>query len=390
MKFLEILLWIAIIYVVYVRLTYILFKGKQYNRFFATFINLIVPLIGSVPTFIIACNYEKRVGGLSEKFNEKILRYAQIGLQLVSVLLLFFPFFSNEQASSSGMKMIFGTYSDESVVRPTVILIYLIILPIISSIINLFYNKNNINNFITYFVSLLNLLSIILMNFVVTSGTASAKLFLWIYCLINVAAMFTSTVLLVLHRDKNISVIEGLKNTNNSDDEKQHSSDSSHKNNTYICSKCGKNVVKGTICSCIEKRISSSRESNNNVNTDERPDGFCIYCKRPLFKNEKCNCLGDGFGITIKNELPKNRKCMYCGQELVGESTCVCEKIIKNSSPIQNFDGITKEPKRFFEEDVEKSSSMVADEISELEKMINSRFEQVKENMNLDKELIEK
>lgn len=386
MKFLEILLWLALIYVSYVQLTYILFKGKQFNRFFATFINIIVPFVGSVPTFIIACNYEKRVGGLADKLNQKALRYVQIGLQLVSVLILFLPFFSNEKALTSGINMIFGTASDDSVVRPTIILIYLLVLPVISSIINLFFNKNNINNFITYSVSLLNVLSVILLNFVVSSGGASAKLWLWIYSLINVGAMFTSTVLLVMHRDKSLCLIENTE----SDCEIHPSDDLPEKNNTYICSKCGKRVVKGTICSCIEKRLSLSRENADNADKTEHLDWVCIYCKRPLSKDEKCNCLGDGFGITIKNEQPRNRKCMYCGQELIGESTCVCEKIMKNSSPVHNFDGETKNPKRFFEDDVEKSSSMVANEISELEKMINSKFEQVKETMNLDTGLIEK
>lgn len=389
MNFLGIIIWLALVFVVYVQLTYILFKGKQYNRFFATFINVIVPFVGSVPTFIIACNYEKKIGGLADKLNQKIFRYVQIGLQLASVLILFLPFFSNEQASSSGINMIFGKASDDSVVRPTIILIYLIALPVVSALINFFYNKNNINNFISYSVALLNVLSAILMNFVVTSGSASSKLWLWIYCLINIAVMFVSTVLLVVHRDKSLCLIGNLDNKD-SEAQTHSSNDLPPKNNTYICSKCGKSVVKGTICSCIEKRLSLSRENADNTSATERPDGFCIYCKRPLSKDENCNCLGDGFGITIKNEQPKSRKCMYCGQELVGESTCVCEKIMKNSSPAHNSDGETKEPKRFFEDDVEKSSSMVADEISELEKMINSRFEKVKESMNLDKDLIEK
>lgn len=389
MKFFEILLWIALAFVVYIQLTYILFKGKQYNRIFATFINIIVPIVGSVPTFIIACNYEKRIGGFADKLNEKIMRYVQLGLQLASVLILFLPFFSNEQASSSGINMIFGKASDDSVVRPTIILIYLIVLPVVSALINFFYNKNNINNFISYSVALLNVLSAILMNFVVTSGSASTKLWLWIYCLVNVGAMFVSVLLLVIHRNKMLSSIDISFNKEKGEDTNSLNG-SPQKNNTYICSKCGKSVVKGTICSCIEKRLSLSRENANNASATERPDGFCIYCKRPLFKDEKCNCLGEGFGITIKNEASQSRKCMYCGQELVGESTCVCEKIMKNSSPAQNSEGETKEPKRFFEEDVEKSSSMVADEISELEKMINSRFEKVKESMNLDKDLIEK
>ncbi|MBO5742684.1 MAG: hypothetical protein J6R68_00115, partial [Clostridia bacterium] len=260
---------------------------------------------------------------------------------------------------------------------------------VMSAFINFFYKKHNINNFITYSVSLLNILSMILLNFVVSSGDASAKIWLWIYCYINIGCMFTSSLLMVIHRT---NYLVSLDNTYNKDfdDKEQKSEDALPKNNTYICSKCGKEVLKGTICECIEKRLSASREKSEETNNVARPDGYCIYCKRPLSEGEKCNCLGDGFGITIKNEAPKNRKCMYCGQILVGESTCVCEKIMKNSSPVQNSDGETKEPKRFFEEQVEKSSSIVADEISELEKKINMRFEHVKESMNLDKDLANK
>ena len=389
MKILEILLWIALIYVTYIQLIYILFKGKQYNRIFATFINTIVPIAGSVPTFIIACNYDKKIDGITDRINEKILGYVQIGLQLASVVTLFLPFFSNGNISSSGINMIFGKNADEAVVSSTIILVYLILLPVMSAFINFFYKKHNINNFITYSVSLLNVLSMILLNFVVSSGDASAKIWLWIYCYINIGCMFTSSLLMVIHRT---NYLVSLDNTYNKDfdDKEQKSEDALPKNNTYICSKCGKEVLKGTICECIEKRLSASREKSEETNNVARPDGYCIYCKRPLSEGEKCNCLGDGFGITIKNEAPKNRKCMYCGQILVGESTCVCEKIMKNSSPVQNSDGETKEPKRFFEEQVEKSSSIVADEISELEKKINMRFEHVKESMNLDKDLANK
>ena len=389
MKILEILLWIALIYVTYIQLIYILFKGKQYNRVFATFINTIVPIAGSVPTFIIACNYDKRIDGITNKINKKILAYIQICLQFASVLVLFLPFFSNESVSSSGINMIFGKGSDETVVTSTIILIYLLLLPVVSAFINFFYKKHNISNFITYSVSLLNILSMILLNFVVSSGDVSAKIWLWIYCYINIACMFTSTLLMIIHRN---NYLDALENKDNAEFyEQEHKIEETQlKNNTYICSKCGKEVVKGTICECIERRLTASREKIDEADNASRPDGYCIYCKRPLSEGEKCNCLGDGFGITIKNEAPKNRKCMYCGQILVGESTCVCEKIMKNSSPVQNLEGETKEPKRFFEEQVEKSSNMVADEISELEKKINMRFEHVKESMNLDKDLINK
>jgi hypothetical protein len=382
MKFFEILLWLMLIFVAYVQLTVILFKGKQYNRLFATFINLIVPIVGSVPTFIIACNYEEKITGLTDKLSGKTLRYLQIGLQLLSVILLFLPFFSSESASSSGINMIFGKAVEGSVVRPTMLLIYLVVFPVVSSIINFAYDKNNINNFISYSVSLLNILSIILLNFVLTTGNVESTIWAWLYCYVNVAIMYLSTTLLIVHRN---SVLEYMdkEEKSESESESETADEAKTKNNTYICSKCGKDVIKGTICSCIERRLSASRETSLNTDSENRPHGFCIYCKRALSEGEKCNCLGDGFGITIKNELPKSRKCMYCGQELIGESTCVCEKIMKNSVPVQNTDGQNEEPKHMFKEDIEKSSSKVADEISELEKMINLRIAQVKETMNL-------
>ena len=66
---------------------------------------------------------------------------------------------------------------------------------------------------------------------------------------------------------------------------------------------------------------------------------------------------------------------MYCGQVLVGESTCVCEKIMKRSAPAE------VESKKYFESQVEKGNSFVADELADLEKKINSRFEHVIESM---------
>ena len=68
---------------------------------------------------------------------------------------------------------------------------------------------------------------------------------------------------------------------------------------------------------------------------------------------------------------------------MVGESTCVCEKIMENSTPIETENGAKEEPKRYFESQVEKSNNIVADELAELQKKINSRFEQVIENMDL-------
>ena len=382
MKFFEIILWIALIYVAYVQLIYILFKGKQYNRLFASFINTIVPIVGSVPAFIIASKFEKRIGGITTKVNENLLRRIQIGLQILSVIVLFLPFFSNGSASISGMNLIFGKASEENVVRPTLILIYLVVFPLVCAAINYFYNKNNINTFISYSCSLLNVISLILLKFVVASGGTNAKIWLWLYCLINVGTMFISTVLMVVCRNKFLYKLENQEKSQYIK-EQQTGEEQKVVNNTYKCAKCGNDVLKGTICSCIERRLSVSKEASFLDENSTPPDSYCIYCKKPLAEGEGCNCLGDGFGITIKNESPKSRKCLYCGQLLIGESTCVCEKIMKNSEPAQNQDGKKEEPKHFFEAQVEKSSNIVADELSELQKKINSRFEQVKETMNL-------
>jgi len=66
---------------------------------------------------------------------------------------------------------------------------------------------------------------------------------------------------------------------------------------------------------------------------------------------------------------------------LVGESTCVCEKIMKNSVPASSEDDQDTMSKAYFKSHVEKGSTKVNDELNELEKKINQRFEKVKESM---------
>lgn len=383
----ELLFWLSLIFVSYALLIYILFKGKQYNRFFAAFINTIVPVIGSVPTFIIACKYEKRLGINSEKINETKMKYISIALQLLSVFLLFLPIFSVASGSISGINMIFGKAVEGEVIRPTLILSYMAVLPVLSAVLNYFYSHNNINNFITYSAALVNVLSVQVLNFVISSNGAKTTLFFWLYSILGVAVMFISIIRMILCRDKFLATLEHKEKSEyikSQQDKDEKISAAKTEQRTYKCAKCGKSVPKGTICSCIELRSHSlNPDPLNNEDASPAPDSYCVYCKKPLSEGESCNCQGEGFGITIKNEASKERKCMYCGQLLVGESTCVCEKIMKNSSPVQNNGGAAEEPKRYFKSQVEKSNSIVADELAELEKKINSRFEKVIENMDL-------
>ena len=143
-------------------------------------------------------------------------------------------------------------------------------------------------------------------------------------------------------------------------------------------------VKKGNLCTCIPKKSELIKIPDNqngvkkeNENNKILPASFCLYCKKTLSVGETCTCQGEGFGITIKSEPNTNRKCMYCGQVLVGESSCVCEKIMKNSAPATE----DNEPKKYFESQIEKGNSFVADELAELEKIINSKFDIVKESI---------
>ena len=383
----EFLFWLLLVLVSYVSLIFILFKGRQYNRFFATFISTIVPIIGSVPTFIIACKYERRIGGRINKISETKLKYTLIGLELLSVILMLLPVFSVSSGSINGINLIFGKAVDGEVLRPTMILSYMLVLPVLSAVLNYFYDENNISNFITYSVSLVNILSLQLLNFVIASNGAKPTLFFWIYSLLGIAIMFVSIVRMIILRDKFLRKLEAKENDEELTGQKKKNEDILNMQNqsrTYKCAKCGNQVAKGTICSCIERRMHTSPLNASDADTlDTAPDSYCVYCKKPLGEGESCNCHGEGFGITIKNEVSKERKCIYCGQPLVGESTCVCEKIMKNSTPIETENGAKEEPKRYFESQVEKSNNIVADELAELQKKINSRFEQVIENMDL-------
>lgn len=369
-----VLFWLLIFLTSYCAIEYILFKGKQYNRFFATFINTAVPVIGSIPAFIMACKYEARIHDYTRKIKNKHVKYVIIAMQAVSILLLLLPFYTAGSGMISGFELIFGSSDTKGVI----FLIYIAILPVISACLNFFLDKTNMSNFVTYFVSLLNALSVILFNFIITSDEMSATVCIWIYAVFNVLIMLASLVSMVVTRDLFLFRLEYSEKIEYIKEQKQRAEkklENKPDTTMYKCAKCGSLVTKGSICTCITNAKKDIPESKSADESADIPASYCIYCKKPLKDGDTCNCQGDGFGITIKNEPGKNRKCMYCGQVLVGESTCVCEKIMKRSAPAE------VESKKYFESQVERGNSFVADELADLEKKINSRFEHVIESM---------
>ncbi len=373
---LVVIFWTLIFLISYAAIEFVLFNGRQHNRFFATFLNTVVPVIGSVPAYIMACKYEKRIYANSRNVKNIIVKYIIIGMQAVSILLLFTPFYKTDSGFVSGFGLIFGSGNGEGVIKPMIFLIYLVVFPLISAALNFFMNKTNISNFITYSVSLLNAMSVLMFDFILSSDEMSATAFIWIYAIFNTFIMLASFVSMIVTRDMYLFRLEYSEKIEYIKEQKlkaEKKLENKPDDNMYKCSKCGKLVEKGTICECItsaKKEDESEEKSDNNP-----PSSYCIYCKKPLNAGESCDCQGEGFGITIKNEPSKNRKCMYCGQVLVGESTCVCEKIMKKSEPVQN------ESKKFFESQAEMGASFVADELADLEKKINSRFEHVIESI---------
>ncbi len=391
MLILEWLFWIFLIYVTYFQLIYILFKGKQYNRFFATFINTIIPIVGSVPTYIMACKYEKRIGGITEQIDAKVLKFVLIGVQLLTLPAMLLPIFSADGSGISVVNLIFGKSMSEIEVQSIIFLIYMPLLPLIASVLNYFFDKNNICNFLSYFFSLINVISMQFINIIMSENEVSATVFFWICNILAVLVMLISILLMIKYRDKALfkleyrEKIEYIKMQKQKAEKKEQSTPAA---NTYKCSRCGSIIPKGTICQCIEKKKSSIAEpalSADNEKTEHAR--YCIYCKKQLSENETCDCQGDGFAITTRATASKTRKCIYCGQVLIGESTCVCEKIMKNSEPApDNSENSGSDPKMYFESQVEKGNQYVADELAELERKINLQFEHVIENINATSE----
>lgn len=374
---LMVVFWTLIFLTSYVAIEFILFKGRQHNRFFATFINTILPVVGSVPAYIMACKYEKRIHDSTRKIKNMIVKYVIIGMQIASVLLLLAPFYKTNSGYISGFGLIFGSGAGDEAFKPMIFLVYLIVFPVVSALLNFFMSKINVSNFITYSVSLLNALTVLMYDFIFSSDEMTATAFIWIYAIFNIMIMLASFVSMIVTRDLFLFRLEYSEKIEYIKEQKlkaKKNLENKPDDNMYKCSKCGNLVEKGTICKCItavKKEELSETVSDDGIS----PSSYCIYCKKPLGEGESCDCQGEGFGITIKNEPSKNRKCMYCGQVLVGESTCVCEKIMKKSAPVQN------ETKKFFESQVEMGNNFVADELADLEKKINSRFEHVIESI---------
>ncbi len=387
MLILEWLFWIFLVYVTYFRLVYILFRGKQYNRFFAAFINTLIPILGSVPAYIMACKYERRIGGITESINAKILKYILIGTQLLTVPAMFLPVFSADGSGISVMNLIFGKTMQDIEVQSIIFLIYMPLLPIIAAALNFYFDKNNVCNFLSYFFALINVLSMQFINIIMNENEVSATVFFWICSILTTAVMLISIFLMIKYRDKALSKIEYkekieyIKQQKQKNERKEQNLPS---NSMYKCSKCGNIIPKGTVCECIEKKNHASIDSRVQ-SEQEKPEAtrFCVYCKKALAEGEICECQGEGFGIVARASDSKTRKCIYCGQVLIGESTCVCEKIMKNSEPApDNQNNDASEPKMYFESQVEKGNKYVADELAELERKINSQFEHVMENIN--------
>ncbi len=385
MSFFLMLFFLAfLIYVSYFKIVFMLFKGDQYNKIFATFISTAIPVIGSAPAIIMASQYERKIGGYVLKINDYILRMSIIAIELVSVFLLFLPFFQSDSIYATGINLIFGlNLADVTVFKPAYLLVFLLVSPFISAIINCIYFKNNIHNVISYIFSLISALTVfVIALFADTSGEMKTTFALWLYCILNVAVMLLSIFSIIKIRNEFLSSLE-KEEEQKSEETIPTVEDGAEKLppiGTYKCAKCGKYVPKGTICECRKDKLKPLDIIMSEQSKKETTD-FCVYCKKPLSAGEKCSCVGEGFGITIKPEKTEGRKCKYCGETLVGDSICVCEKIIKNSKPCDDTPD-TKEPKTFFESDTESAISHVSDEMADLEKLIEERFSKVKSSFH--------
>ncbi len=382
MSFFLMLFFIAfLIYVSYFRVVYLLFRGNQYNKIFATFVSTVVPVAGSVFSIIMASKYERIVGGFATKINSYILRISIIALQMISAFLIFLPFFKSDSIYATGISLIFGlNLADVTIFKPAYFLIFLLVTPFVSALINCIWHKDNVHNVVSYISSLVCALTVFVIAFFTdTTGDLKITMTLWIYCILNVAIMFLSIFSIIKIRNKFLLNLE--KDDEQSPDAKAapltvKEEDDISPISTYRCAKCGKNVPKGTICKCRKDNIKPLDFIMSNQNKKEASE-YCVYCKKPLAFGEECKCLGDGFGITVKPEQINGRKCKYCGEVLVGDSICVCEKIIKNSKPADEEPDIAQ-AKTFFEADTASAISHVSDEMADLEKLIEERFTKVK------------
>ncbi|MBE7049901.1 MAG: hypothetical protein E7394_03920 [Ruminococcaceae bacterium] len=349
-----------------------------------------MPIFGSIPGLIIATKYEKRVGGLAPKMNEYLLRIIIVILQMATVFMLFLPFFKSDGIYASGINVIYGlTIGGETIFREASFFSYLIFAPFVSAFINILDIKYNIRNIITYTVSLILSLSVVLIAlFADIDASLDNTAFLWLYAIVNVGIMLISEFSIICVRNKKLAGFEqdeeGIYGTDISEEEnvvdveQSQNEDILDETNLYKCSRCGNMVKKGEMCPCREANDTLGKILASGGN--EEPGRFCVYCHRKLEDGKECSCVGDGFGITVKTEQSERRKCQYCGQVLVGDSVCVCEKIMKKSvsaSPgeIESDSGL------YFKQVAKKSEDKISDEIADLERKIEERFSKVKETL---------
>lgn len=382
--FLMVIFIAFLIYVSYFKIVGLLFRGRQHNRFFAALLSTALPVIGSVPAFIMASKYERRVGGLAPRMNDYILRCIIIALQLISVFLMFCPFFKSDGIYATGINLIFGlNVTDITIFNSAYFLMYLIIAPFVAAVVGAVDVKFNIRNVFSYICALVCCLTVsALAVFADVDGGFIPTPILWIYCIVQVGIMLMCIFSLIKVRNSFLLNLESIEAG-----EKAAASPNVSKTpvspvaaGTYKCAKCGRFVVKGTICSCREENRVTLDKLMAEQNEKETSD-FCVYCKHPLKPGEACTCVGEGFGITVKPEQFEGRKCKYCGQILVGDSTCVCEKIMKNSKPASDKAG-SAEPRAYFEQSVHLETTHVSDEMAELEKKIEQKFSQVKSSLS--------
>lgn len=384
--------WALFFIVSYFGIVFILIKGKQHNRFFGTFLSTIFPVVGSVPAYVMACKYEKRISNKTKKINNNIIKYIIAGMQALSIIMMFAPFYKVGSQSVNLINLLFGSTTYGGVIKPVIFLSYIAILPVISILLNLCFKKSNVSNFVTYFTSFINIFSVLIYGFIITTfENISSTPFIWVFAIFNVFIMALSFVSLISNRDDFLFKLEYSekieyvkeqkkkaaqeKKTNSADEKKPV------KKSTYKCAKCGKQVEKGQRCTCslTKKEADKSPEKTDKPKTDAFSSAsVCRYCKKPLKIGEECQCQNKKSDETVTPEPKESRKCKYCGQVLVGDSTCVCEKIMKNSDPGQD----KNESKKYFDSKVEKGDMSVAAELAELEKSINSKFEHVKDNID--------
>ncbi|MBQ4630378.1 MAG: hypothetical protein IJB70_05290 [Clostridia bacterium] len=374
-----------LLYVSYCKIVCLCFRGKLHNRFFATFINTVIPVFGSIPAFIMVSKYEKRVGCLAPKMNGEFLRGTIIALQMASVFVLFLPFLKKDGIYADGINFIYGlNFAGEELIPDFRFLSYLVIAPFVCAVINSIDIKYNIRNILTYIISLLCMFTVFVFSlFFNLSEDYTMEYGLWVYCAIQITTMLFTVFSLIKVRNGFLLNLEQIEREEMLESQKKkakkHEEEEVIPDDSYRCAKCGSAVLKGTICSCRQQNASTLNSVMVEQNKKETSD-FCVYCRKALKPGETCDCMGDGFGITVKPEQYNGRKCSYCGKILVGDTLCVCEKIMNNSAPASS-DNPDEKPKSYFEMPDNLNEISIADEMAQLEDKISLKFSNIKNSL---------